>query len=219
MRGKRTKGSDCTCSHQKSTYTPEWKKKLEEGPKRPKNDGICSFWKKATCKKGKDCKFKHPKNSAPAEKGSDTESEAGSEKKKKKKKAKAAPVISLWEDSESEAEPTCSEEDIVDSDAETECAPATPKAKLYFPKKGRTVGKLTESALGILDYPESHAEDLSGGLFSSPDKTPIAAPAEEPGEEEEGDADERDEGGGSDEDEVEVDVEAGRGVKRKGSQT
>ena len=40
---------------------------------------------------------------------------------------------SLWEDSESEAESTCSEEDIADSDAETECAPATPIAKLYFP--------------------------------------------------------------------------------------
>ena len=52
-------------------------------------------------------------------------------------------------------------------------------------------------------------------MTSPPDGTPIAAPAEEPGEEEEDDADERDEGGGSDEDEVEVDVEAGRGVKRK----
>ena len=39
---------------------------------------------------------------------------------------------------------------------------------------------------------------------------PVAAPVEEPGEEEGGDADERDEGGGSDEDEVEVDVKAGR---------
>ena len=60
---------------------------------RPKNDGVCSFRKKGTFKKGKGCKFKHPKSSAPAEKGSDTESETGSEKKKKKKKAKAAPVI------------------------------------------------------------------------------------------------------------------------------
>ena len=77
------------------------------------------------------------------------------------------------------------------------------------------LGNLTESALEILDYPGNHAEDLSGGLTSSPDETPIAAPAEEPGEEEGGDADERDEGGGSDEDEVEFDVEAGRGVKRK----
>ena len=73
------------------------------------------------------------------------------------------------------------------------------------------MGKLKESALGILDYPENHAEDLSGGLTSSLDEIPIAAPAEELGEEE----GERDEGGGSDEDEVEVDVEAGRGVKRK----
>ena len=140
-RGKCTKGSECKCSHQKSMYTPEWKKKFEEGPKRsnspagerPKNDGICSSWKKGACKKGKDCKFKHLKNSAPAEKDSDAESEAGSEKKRKKKKAKAAPVIST--DPESEAEPTCSEEDIVDRDAETECLPATLNAKLYFPKK------------------------------------------------------------------------------------
>ena len=119
---------------------------MEEGPQRsnspagerPKNDGVCSFWKKGTCKKGKDYKFKHPKSPAPAEKGS--ESETGSEKKKKKKKAKAAPVIStgsLWEDSESEAESTPSEEEIANSnDAETECAPATPRAKLYHPKKG-----------------------------------------------------------------------------------
>ena len=76
------------------------------------------------------------------------------------------------------------------------------------------LGKLTESALGVLDYPEDHAVDPSGGLTSSPDETSIAVPAEEPGEAEDGDADERDEGGGSDEDEVEVDVEAGRGVKR-----
>ena len=73
---------------------------------------------------------------APAEKGSDTEREAGSEKKnKKKKKAKAALTGSLWEDSESEAESTFSEEELVDSDAETTCAPATPRAKLYYPKK------------------------------------------------------------------------------------
>ena len=77
------------------------------------------------------------------------------------------------------------------------------------------LGKLAESALGVLDYPENHAEDSSGGLASSTDETPIAAPVEEPGEEEGGDADERDAGGGSDEDEVEVEVEAGRGVKRK----
>ena len=64
FRGKCTKGSDCKCGHQKSTYTLEWKKKFEEGPKcsnssaeKPKNDGVCSFWKKGTCKKGKDCKF------------------------------------------------------------------------------------------------------------------------------------------------------------------
>ena len=77
------------------------------------------------------------------------------------------------------------------------------------------LGKLTESAIGVLDYPEDRAVNMSGGLTSSPDETPIAVPAEEPGEVGEGDADERDEGGGSDEDEVEVDVEAGRGVKRK----
>ena len=46
------------------------------------------------CKKGKGCKFKHPKNSAPLEKDSDAESEADSEKKTQKQKAKAAPVIS-----------------------------------------------------------------------------------------------------------------------------
>ena len=89
---------------------------------RPKNDGVCSFGEKGTCKKGKDCKFKPPKSSAPAEKGSDTESETGSEKKKKKK-AEASPVIStgsLREDFDSEAESTFSEEEVVDSDAETE---------------------------------------------------------------------------------------------------
>ena len=77
------------------------------------------------------------------------------------------------------------------------------------------LGRLTESAIGVLDYPEDCAMNMSGGLTSAPDETPIAVPAEEPGEVEEGDADERDEGGGSDEDEVEVDVEAGKGVKRK----
>ena len=98
---------------------------------RPKNDGICSFWKK-----GKDCKFKRPKNSAPAEKCSEIESEAGSEKKKKKKKAKAAPVIStgsLWENSESEAEPACSEEDIVDSE---NAHPQPRKPSCTIPRKG-----------------------------------------------------------------------------------
>ena len=90
-------------------------RKLEAGPKRsnspvmkrPQKDGICSFWKKGACKKGKDGKFTHPKNSAPAEKDSDDESDAGSDKKKKKKKAKTEPVTStgsLWEDSEREAE-------------------------------------------------------------------------------------------------------------------
>ena len=69
------------------------------------------------------------------------------------------------------------------------------------------LGKLTESAIGVLDYPEDRAVDMSGGLTSSSDETPIAAPAEEPGKVEEDDADERDKGGGG--------VEAGRGVKRK----
>ena len=32
------------------------------------------------------------------------------------------------------------------------------------------LGKLTESALGVLDHPKNHAEDLSGGLTSSPDR-------------------------------------------------
>lgn len=106
--------------------TDEWKKKFEQGPKRsssPAGRGICN--------KGEDCKLERPKNSAPAEKDSEAESEAGSEKQKKK--AKPAPIIAT----ESEAESACSWEDTVDSDAETECAPVTPKAKIYFPKKGR----------------------------------------------------------------------------------
>ena len=95
----------------KKSYTAQWKKKFEEGPKRssspagerPKNDGV---WKKGTCKKGKDCKFKHPKSSAPAEKGEEEKEEEG----------KGCPGDT--------------------DDAETERAAATPRAKLYYPKKG-----------------------------------------------------------------------------------
>ena len=82
-------------------------------------------------------------------------------------------------------------------------------------KRSRGLCGNSQSQLGVLDFPGDHAVDPSGGLTSSLDETPTAAPAEEPGEVEEGDADERDEGGSGDEDEVEVDVEAGRGVKRK----
>ena len=57
--------------------------------------------------------------------------------------------------------------------------------------------KLTVSALGILDYPKNHAEEPSGDLTKAPDETPIAAPAEEPIQGDEGDSDERDKGGGS----------------------
>ena len=78
-------------------------------------------------------------------------------------------------------------------------------------KRSTRFGETHRVSSWYLGYPEDHVVDPSGRLTSSPDETPIAAPAEEPGEVEEGDTDERDEGG---EDEDEVDVEAGRGVKR-----
>ena len=68
---------------------------------------------------------------------------------------------SLWEDSESEAESTCSEKDIVDSDAETERAPATPNAKLYFLKKR---GKRTKS-VAFQDWVEHDDGDVSNHEF------------------------------------------------------
>ena len=57
----------------------------------------------------------------------------------------------------------------------------------YFVTNDETgTDRWKESPLGILDFPENHAEASSGGLTSLPDETPIAAPAEEPGEEEQG---------------------------------
>ena len=78
---------------------------------------------------------------------------------------------SLWEDSESEAEPTCSEEEIVDSDAEINRAPATPRAKLYNPKNGGTKAKSVvvrvwvEYDVGDVsnqEFPERHCREDHG---------------------------------------------------------
>ena len=70
-----------------------------------------------------DCKFKHPKSSAPAEK-----------------------------------------EEIADSDAEADCAPATSRAKLYYPKKG---GKKTKSVV-FRDWVEYDDGDVSNQEFPEP---------------------------------------------------
>ena len=129
FRGKRTNGSDCKCSHQKSTDTPEWKKKFEEGSKRsipqqgsvPRTMASVHSGRKGPVSRGRTASSS-ARRAQQRLKRVPTLCEAGSEKKKKKKKAKAAPVIST--------ERSSSEEDIVDSDAETECAPATLRAKL-----------------------------------------------------------------------------------------
>ena len=38
------KGSNYKCSHQKGAYTAEWKKKFEEGPKRPSQGASQERW-------------------------------------------------------------------------------------------------------------------------------------------------------------------------------
>ena len=181
--GKCTKGTDCRFSHQKSAYTDDWKKKYERGVQRSNSPSaskgkcdkkICTYWLKGKCTRGKDCKYKHGSDSAPAETGSDkgsassAGSDAGSEKKKEsKKKGKAMPVIaasSLWEDSESEAESECSWEEIVDSDAETECSPATPETKIWT-KKGST-RRRSVTFLGWVEFDDG---DIGNQFFPERD--------------------------------------------------